>query len=95
MIKGFVVQLHNLCSASLVFGVAITASMVPYSPVVAGSFFYILGNLFVVVATYTKLILSTALECLVTILALMFELGMTLYQFAWSNHRIERIHVRL
>ena len=94
VIKRIGVQLHYFCLASLVFSMAITASMVCHATVVTGLALYITCDVFMVVTTQTKLVLSAALERLMTVLTLMLELGVTLYQFTRGNHRIKRIHVR-
>jgi len=94
MIKGFVVQLHYFRLASLVLGMAIATRVISYASVITGLVLYVLGNLFVIMTTQTQLVLSATLESLVTGLALVFKLGMTLNQVTRGNHCIKRIHVR-
>jgi hypothetical protein len=94
VIKRFIIQYHYLGLASLVFRMAITASVVSYTPVISGLVLYILSNVFMIVTTQTKLVLSATFERLVTSFTLVFKLGMTLNQVTRGNHRVERAHVR-
>lgn len=95
MVKCFVVQIHYLGLTSLVFGMAITASMITDTPVITTLAPYIFCNVLVVVTAQAKLVLPTSLKRLVASLAFMLKLGMTLNHVARGNHGVERIHVRL
>jgi len=94
MIECSTIQIHNLGLASFMFGMTITARMLPHSSVVPGFHFYIVCYRLMVMAIQAQIILFAALERLVTGLALVFELRMSLDQVAGCNHCVERAHVR-
>lgn len=94
VVKRFVVQFHYPGLASLVFRMAITASMVPNASVITGFIFYVRSNIFMIMTTQTKPVLSATLERLVAGFTLVLKLGMTLDHVARGNHRVKRVHVR-
>lgn len=95
VVKRFVVQRHYLGLTSLVFRMAITACMIPHTPVITGLVLYVLSNVFMIMTTQTKPVLSATFERLVAGFTLVLKLGMALYQVARSYHGIERVHVRI
>ena len=94
VIKGFLVQHHNLRLSSFMLGMTITARVIFYAPVIPCFTPDVFSNLFVIMTTQTKLVLSSPLECLVTGLAFVLKLGMALDQVTRGNHGIERTHIR-
>jgi len=66
VIKGFAIQLHYFCLASLVVGMAGATRLVLYTPMKALFTSYILGNRFVLMTIQAQIILLGSLELLMT-----------------------------
>ena len=94
VIKSPVVQFHYFCPASLVFSVAITAGAIPHPAVITRFVFYVLGDVFMIMATQTKLVLSATFKGLVTILTLVFEFRVMLAKVTRRYHRVQWTHIR-
>lgn len=95
MVKGFTVQNYYFRLASLVVRMAIATCLVPQSPVITGFLPDIFRYSLVIMAIQAQVILFCPLELLVAFFTGRLDIGMTLYQLARDDHRIERVHFRV